>query len=219
MGLFDRLLQGKQAELKILSRKLMVLAISLNDYKEIYEYLSEENFNSIEKQRFLFCLSVLNFSNIIWAINVFAVMRYGQITEKIKNLLNIIRDDISKFYLSIKEGIRIGDYIINNSEMESVDMSLGGGGVSKDTITNYYGVISAIFDSRVKQYINALHSTIKKPPVMLDPVSMLFMNHFAGEGWQERGKGVLVVRLNLLLIGFRPYFIEEVFKMMEGGSW
>lgn len=219
MGLLDKLFQGKQADLKTLSKKMIVLAISLNESKEINKFLPERKFNSIEADRFVFCLSVLNFVSIMWAINIYAVTRYGKITEKVKSLLDLINEEVNTFYSSYDARIRIGDYIINDSEMKSVVIGFGLPGISKDTTTKLNSIVSVIFNLRMDQCLDA-HRTALKPPTpgMLPPVSNFFMKHFVGEDWQDKPWLNLMIPLSLLLTAFSSHIIGEVAKMMDGVS-
>jgi hypothetical protein len=41
MGLFDKLFQGKQMDLNLFSKKMIVLAVSCNEGKEVDKFLSE----------------------------------------------------------------------------------------------------------------------------------------------------------------------------------
>jgi hypothetical protein len=220
MGLFDKLFQNNQADLKTLSKKMIVLAISLNDSKEINKFLSEMKYNSIEADRFVFCLSVLNFVSVMWAINIYALTRYGKITEKVRHLLNLLNEEVNTFYASYDARVRIGDYIINDSEMESVVIGFGVPGISKDTRTTLKDIISVIFNPRMDQYLDAFNTALKaKTPGMLDPVPMVFMKHFVGEDWQNKPWLNLMIPLSFLLTSFSSHIIGEVSKMMDGVSW
>lgn len=220
MGLFDKVFQGKQADLKTLGKKMIVLAISLNDSKEINKFLSERKFNSIEADRFVFCVSVFNFVSVMWAINLYTLTRYGKITEKVRNLLDLFNEEVNIFYSSYDARIKIGDYVINDSEMEAVVTGFGVPGISKDTKTMLKDIISVIFNSRMDQYLDAFNAALKaKNPGMLDPVSKVLMKHFAGEDWQDKPWLNLMIPLSILLTSFSSHIIAEVSKMMEGVNW
>jgi hypothetical protein len=153
----------------------------------IKEFVHEIQFSEVESRRLNICLSILNLTSLFWWLN------HSKDIIGINQLENIIDNTLDSFmdkFIKDKTRIRVGDYIVNHEELSLLSREWSEKDiVAEDSTTTIGTLVPAIYNIRGSQYNAAFTERLKiafgGKQGSVDPVSKLFVRHFAGDEWKH----------------------------------
>lgn len=197
--------KNKNNKDKKIEHELASYAIIFTDtqMQEINKIAQNIKFTEIESLRLRFCLLVLNLSAIFWWINISE--RTGVVsTSRSKKIINNVLDIFMNNFKDDRVKVKVGDYIVEDEEINLLGREWGGVNIVRETNTNLSTLISSIYNIRISQYKDAfaerLRSASEVSHGFLDPVAKTFTKHFVGNDSSYYTE--LVVGMSLLMIPF-----------------
>ncbi|PIV20931.1 MAG: hypothetical protein COS40_10135 [Deltaproteobacteria bacterium CG03_land_8_20_14_0_80_45_14] len=168
---------------KKIGQDLALIAIMLPEQQG--KKISLKQFSEVEILRFKFCLSIINLATIMWWINFLE-----RNTKRAKKIVDNMLKSFMDVYENKPDVIRMGDFVIDTTELKLIDYAMGQIEIDENTKTNYRTLMPKIYNIRIKQYSDALlelsQMMFKKeesPGLFVDPVTRLLIEHFTGEEW------------------------------------
>ncbi len=182
--------------------QLFIQLLSLSDRKNLEDVIRESDTSdaiaSSEMDRFHLSVLIHNLTIAICWINLIE-KRQGSREKIIKGMLDAFTKRV------VQQGgysvnVRIGDYVIDPSEMAALRSKLGEN-LTEDTLTGWGSLARSVFDLRVQDYSSAFNErSVDHIGLATDPVARVFARNITGKSCEDNPR--LAVFLSALLVGY-----------------
>ena len=115
---------------KKIGQDLALIAIMLPEQQG--KKISLKQFSEVEILRFKFCLSIINLATIMWWINFLE-----RNTKRAKKIVDNMLKSFMDVYENKPDVIRMGDFVIDTTELKLIDYAMGQIEIDENTKTNY----------------------------------------------------------------------------------
>ncbi len=174
-----------------IGRKLAHFAtLEYNEFilKDVSKITPELHLTNKEAHRLLFCFYILNLSSIAF----FATIQEKD-TNKTQKRMDSMFDAFQEALNSLPSNdprrgqLRIADFIVLPNERHILKSTWGLTDLNEETTTNFSTLITFAYNARLRNYFQTIAKLIspktqeEKDSMVIDPVTELFIEHFARE--------------------------------------
>jgi len=159
--------------------------MNLPNQKGFTALLQDLNLTKKESARLIFCFTLINIY-----ITIFWVNFYEQDKKRVERILNLTLDAFNKAFEEMDEEILLGDYVLDNEEINFINIFYNQMDITEETHVNIRMLFDCLYECRMEKYRHAIDKQMdrvikEEKPLMIDPIARSFMKDFTGEDWKN----------------------------------